>query len=123
MNNKLMWFSAYLLTVIITTITVQYLWEGTVEPVQVLAIALGSVVGWLIVTRIGSEQLEPMVDERHRYHAHLSAYRAFLFLNLLIIAALLQPWLSPGHLGLWIGVLFAGLLFWAANLLILDRKR
>lgn len=65
----------------------------------------------------------PVVDERYQYHFGLSGFWAFLFLNLLIIGALLQPWVPRGQLGLWIGVLIASLVFWGANLLILERKR
>lgn len=123
MNNKLIWFSAYLLSVTVTAITVQYLWERTIDPFWVLSIGLGSLLGWVLITRIGRDRIEPQVDERYEYHAFLSGYRAFLFLNLLLIAALLQPWVAHGRLALWVGVLFAGLLFWVANLLILERRR
>lgn len=122
MNKKLMWFSAFLLSVTITTIAVQYLWGGAVQPLHVVSIALGAVIGWTVITRIDSKQIEPTVDERQRYHVHLSGYWAFLLLNLLVVGALLQPWLARGHLGMWIGILSIGLIFWAGSLLILDQK-
>jgi hypothetical protein len=65
----------------------------------------------------------PVLDERHQYHFGVSGYWAFLFLNGLIIAALIQPWVSPGQIGLWIGVLVMGLIFWIANLIFLEWKR
>lgn len=76
-------------------------------------------------SRLGIEEIanRPLVDERYQNHFGLSGFWAFLFLNLLIIGALLQPWVPRGQLGLWIGVLIASLVFWGANLLILERRR
>jgi hypothetical protein len=65
----------------------------------------------------------PLVDERQAAHFSLSGYWAFLFLNLLIIGALLQPWVPRGQVGLWIVILIAGLVFWGAFQLVLDLKR
>lgn len=64
-----------------------------------------------------------VIDERYKYHFGVSSFWSFLFLNLLLIGALLQPWISHSQLGLWIGVMIAGLVFWIANLVILERKR
>lgn len=65
----------------------------------------------------------PLLDERQASHFSLSGYWAFLFLNLLIIGALLQPWVPRGQNGLWVGILIAGLVFWGAFQLVLDLKR
>jgi hypothetical protein len=187
MNKKLMWLFAFSLTMVITSITVQYFLSGNINPAYLLGVILGTVIGWIILsnlnrpwvywvgmifwilfvpsglvglarlvasllslefpfwgsaalyllgvlgilffyertTRFRIEDLanRPIVDERYQYHFGVSGYWAFLFLNILIIAALLQPWVPHSQLGLWIGVLIAGLVFWIANLLILERKR
>ncbi|OPX85681.1 MAG: hypothetical protein A4E54_02280 [Pelotomaculum sp. PtaB.Bin117] len=41
---------------------------------------------------------------------------SFIFLNFLIIEAIIEPWIALDQLGLWIGILSAGLLFWFASL-------
>jgi hypothetical protein len=64
----------------------------------------------------------PVIDERYIYHFGLSSFWSFLFVNLLLIGALLQPWVAHSQLGLWIGVMIAGLVFWITNLAILERK-
>jgi hypothetical protein len=188
MQKNLMWFFAVLLTMVITTITVQYFWSGNLNPAYLLGVVLGSVIAWIIIStprrpwvywvgmlfwaifvpagllglirlfvsllsialptwadvaiyllgvlaillffiynnsRIRIEEIgnRPFVDERYQYHYGLSGFWAFLFLNLLIIGALLQPWVPQGQLGLWIGVLIASLVFWGINLLILEQNR
>lgn len=121
MDKKLMWITAFLLAAIIGTLAGQYLLTGAINPIQVFAVVLGAMIGWIIlfIIRIGI----PVVDERQQHHTFLSGYLSFLFLNLLVIGALLQPWVPYNQLGLWIGVLVAGLVFWTANLLLLDLKR
>jgi hypothetical protein len=188
MEKKLMWFAALLLTMLVTTMAVQYFVTGNINPFGLLGVVLGAAIGWTLVSdprkswtysvgmlfwvvfvpagfvglvgfiasllaikfpawgvatiyllgvlimlfffihnasRSAIEGIysRPMVDERYQYHFGLSGFWAFLFVNLLIIGALLQPWVSRGQLGLWIGVLIASLVFWGANLLILERKR
>lgn len=188
MEKKLMWFAALLLTMLVTTITVQYFLTGNINPLGLLGVVLGASIGWTLISnsrrswtysvgmlfwvvfvpagfvglvgfvasllaiefpswgvatiyllgvlamlflflhntsRFGIEEMysRPVVDERYQYHFGLSGFWAFLFLNLMIIGALLQPWISQNQLGLWIGVLVSSLVFWGANLLILERKR
>jgi len=41
---------------------------------------------------------------------------SFIFLNFPIIEAIIEPWIALDQLGLWIGILSAGLLFWFAGL-------
>jgi hypothetical protein len=65
----------------------------------------------------------PKLDERYQYHIGISGFWAFLFLNVLIIGVLLQPWMTASPIGLWITVLIAGLVFWVISLMILERKR
>lgn len=188
MEKKLMWFFSLWLTLMIATITVQYLYTGSLNLAYLLGTTLGTaIVGWLFISgprrrwiywagmvswvlivpsgfivlirfiasllsvkintagyiaiyllgalanvfifirthRAGIEEIynRPQVDERYQYHFGLSSFWSFIFLNLLIIGALLQPWVSLGQIGLWIGVLIAGLVFWITNLLILEWKR
>jgi len=65
---------------------------------------------------------QPIMDERVQSLYGLSGFWAFIFMSLLIIGALLQPWIPLNQLGLWIGVLIAGLVFWVVDLSILERK-
>lgn len=123
MDKRAMWFSAYLLSITVTTITAEYFGAGQISPYLVPAVAAGAVIGWVLISRLAGEQLEPMVDERQQHHVVLSGYKAFLFLNLLLIGALVQPYVSHDHLGLWVGVLVAGLAYWVVNLVLLDRTR
>ena len=183
-----MWFFAMLLTMMITTIAVQYFWTGNLNPAALLGIILGAAIAWLIisspkkpwtfwigvvfwvlfvpagllgfirflmswlsiglttwaavsiyligvlgvvlffifnVSRFGVNQIynQTIIDERVQSHYGLSGFWAFIFINLLIMGALLQPWIPQSQLGLWIGILLAGLIFWGTNLLILERKR
>ena len=186
MDKKLMWFFAFLLSMMITLLAVQYFWYGNLNPAALLGVMAGSAIGWILMTnhkktwlfwigmifwvlfvpvglvglirlivpflsieltalstfalyllgvmamllfyiltaRHGTDQIHnlPMVDERYQYHAGLSGFWSFMFLNFLIIAALLQPWIPQGQIGLWIGVLLSGLIFWGGNLLLLERK-
>jgi hypothetical protein len=64
-----------------------------------------------------------VTDERYKYHFGVASFWSFLFVNLLLIGALLQPWVAHRQVGLWIGVMIAGVVFWIANLAILERKR
>jgi hypothetical protein len=97
--------------------------------VYVVIYLLGALVMlfFFIRTRPRSEIREiinrPVIDERYKNHFGVSSFWSFLFVNLLLIAALLQPWIPHSQLGLWIGVMIAGLVFWFANLAILERKR
>jgi len=51
-----------------------------------------------------------------------SGYWSFLFLNFLIIGALVQPWVPLDQKALWVGVLSAGLVFWLAFMFILEKS-
>jgi hypothetical protein len=64
-----------------------------------------------------------VTDERYKYHFGVASFWSFLFVNQLLIGALLQPWVPHRQVGLWIGVMIAGLVFWITNLAILERKR
>ena len=66
---------------------------------------------------------DPVMDERMVLHYAWSGSLSFIFLNFLIIGAIIQPWIALDQLGLWIGVLSAGLLFWFASLVLLEMKK
>jgi len=125
MDKKLMWFLAFLLGTLVTSTAVGYLWAGKIMPSFVLGMALGGTIGWIVISRVGSRRgmAEPLLDERHRQHNLWAGYWSFLFLNLLLIAALLQPWAPHSQTGLWVGILIAGTGFYLGSLLILERKR
>ncbi|NMB90239.1 MAG: hypothetical protein GYA17_17910 [Chloroflexi bacterium] len=72
--------------------------------------------------RLGELPERPILDERYLRHFGVSGYWAYLFLNALIVTALLQPWVPRSQIELWVGVLAAGLVFWVANLFILEHK-
>lgn len=65
----------------------------------------------------------PVMDERIVLHYAWSGSLSFIFLNFLIIGATIQPWIALDQLGLWIGVLIVGLLFWFASLVLLEIKK
>lgn len=85
---------------------------------------LGATIGWIILSQLSARRPtpEPILDERHQQHNLWSGYWSFLFLNLLLIAALLQPWVLHSQTGLWIGILVAGTGFYLGSLLILERN-
>jgi len=62
------------------------------------------------------------VDERAERQITWSGYWSFLFLNFLIICALVQPWLLLAQKALWVGVLIAGLVFWLTFMFILEKS-
>ncbi len=66
--------------------------------------------------------IDPPLDEKSLNHFAWSAAWSFLILNCLIIGALLQPWVPLNDLGLWIGVLMAGTLFWIATMIALELR-
>ncbi|ADH61209.1 hypothetical protein Tmath_1498 [Thermoanaerobacter mathranii subsp. mathranii str. A3] len=86
---------------------------------------LGVLAILYLTMRFGSKQFfqNPVMDERSLLHYAWSGSWSFIFLNLLIIGALLQPWIAFDQLGLWVGVLIAGLLFWLTTLVILEMKK
>lgn len=90
---------------------------------------LGAIVMFFIFIgtrpRAKIEQIyhQPVIDERYKYHFAMASFWSFLFLNLLLIGALLQPWIPHSQLGLWLGVMIAGLVFWIACLVILETTR
>jgi len=86
---------------------------------------LGVLIILYLMLRFGTKQFfrEPVMDERNLLHFAWSGSWSFLFLIFLVIGALLQPWIALDQLGLWIGVLIAGLLFWIITLVILEMKK
>lgn len=86
---------------------------------------LGIVIIFYLAKRFGAKYFfaDPVVDERIVLHYAWSGSLSFIFLNLLIIGAIIQPWMALDELGLWIGILTAGLLFWFASLIILEMKK
>jgi len=85
----------------------------------------GIVIIFYLAKRFGAKHFfpDPVVDERIVLHYAWSGSLSFIFLNFLIIGALLQPWVALGQLGLWVGILIAGLLFWFASLIVLEMKK
>lgn len=97
-------------------------------PVSIAVYILGAFLMLFLFRRRTSrytveEIFQPSLDERGQTHLSLSGLWSFFFLNLLIIGALLQPWVPLGQIGLWIGVLMSGLIFWIICLFILEQKR
>ncbi len=86
---------------------------------------LGVLAILYLTVRFGSKQFfeNPVMDERSLLHYAWSGSWSFVFLNLLIIGALLQPWIALDQLGLWIGILIAGLVFWLTTVVILEMKK
>ncbi len=86
---------------------------------------LGIVIILYIAKRFGAKLFfaDPVMDERIVLHYAWSGSLSFIFLNFLIIGAIIQPWIALDQLGLWIGVLIAGLLFWFASLVLLEMKK
>lgn len=62
------------------------------------------------------------VDEKTERQITWSGYWSFLFLNFLIIGALVQPWVPLNQKALWVGVLIAGLVFWLTFMFILEKS-
>lgn len=93
---------------------------------SILGIYILGVLAILYLTvRFGTKQFfrEPVMDERSLLHYAWSGSLSFIFLNFLIIGALLQLWVPLDQLGLWIGVLVTGLLFWIITLVVLEMKK
>jgi|LSQX01.2.fsa_nt_gb hypothetical protein len=86
---------------------------------------LGIVIILYLAKRFGVKYFfaDPVMDERMVLHYAWSGSLSFIFLNFLIIGAIIQPWIALDQLGLWIGVLSAGLLFWFASLVLLEMKK
>lgn len=86
---------------------------------------LGIVIIFYLAKRFGVRHFfpDPVVDERMVLHYAWSGSWSFIFLNFLIIGAIIQPWIALNQLGLWIGILIAGLLFWFASLVLLEMKK
>ncbi|NLP44870.1 MAG: hypothetical protein GX351_09625 [Peptococcaceae bacterium] len=86
---------------------------------------LGVITVLFLTMSFGSKEFfkTPVTDERNLLHYAWSGFWSFVFLNLLIIGALLQPWIELNQLSLWVGVLTAGLLFWLTTLIVLERFR
>ncbi len=93
---------------------------------SMLVIYIQGVLAVLYLTvRFGTKQFfrEPVMDERGLLHYAWSGSLSFIFLNFLVIGALIQPWVALNQLGLWIGILITGLLFWIITLVILEMKK
>lgn len=58
------------------------------------------------------------MDEKDVKHIIWSGFIGFGVLSTLLIAALLQPWISYNDLRLWLGVLGTGMLSWFLSLLV-----
>lgn len=86
---------------------------------------LGIVIIFYLAKRFGVKHFfpDPVIDERIVLHYAWSGFLAFIFLNFLIIGAIIQPWIALDQLRLWIGILIAGLLFWFASLVLLEMKQ
>jgi hypothetical protein len=86
---------------------------------------LGIVIILYIAKRFGAKLFfaDPVMDERIVLHYAWSGSLSFIFLNFLIIGAIIQPWITLDQLGLWIGILIAGLFFWFASLVLLEMKK
>ncbi|TEB08582.1 hypothetical protein Psch_02146 [Pelotomaculum schinkii] len=86
---------------------------------------LGIVIIFYLAKRFGVKHFfpDPVVDERIVLHYAWSGSLSFIFLNFLIIGAIIQPWIALDQLGLWIGILISGLLFWFASLVLLEMKK
>jgi len=86
---------------------------------------LGIVIIFYLAKRFGVKHFfpDPVVDERSVLHYAWSGSWSFIFLNFLIIGAIIQPWIALDQLKLWIGILSAGLLFWFASLVLLEMKK
>lgn len=86
---------------------------------------LGIVIILYLAKRFGVKHFfaDPVMDERIVLHYAWSGSLSFIFLNFLIIGAIIQPWIALDQLGLWIGVLIAGLLFWFASVVLLEIKK
>ena len=184
MQNKLVWFAVFAVMFLIISVTLQFLKDGIVDPVRLLALAsgiaiaffinvapkkpivlwiglvltalsvpiilvgvvlailsifsihpggavmlgiyvLGIVIIFYLAKRFGVKHFfpDPVVDERIVLHYAWSGSLSFIFLNFLIIGAIIQPWIALDQLGLWIGILIAGLLFWFASLVLLEMKK
>lgn len=66
---------------------------------------------------------EPTMDERNVLHLAWSGILAYFFLSLLLIGAILQPWIPLNQLSLWIGILTVSFLFWFISLVILEKVK
>ncbi len=86
---------------------------------------LGIVIIFYLAKKFGVKHFfpDPVVDERLVLHYAWSGSLSFIFLNFLIIGAIIQPWIALDQLGLWIGILIAGLIFWFASLVLLEMKK
>ena len=86
---------------------------------------LGIAIILYLAKRFGVKHFfaDPVMDERIVLHYAWSGSLSFVVLNFLIIGAIIQPWIALDQLGLWIGVLIAGLLFWFASLVLLEMRK
>lgn len=99
--------------------------DWTIIPIYIAGFIV--VIYWMISSNTKQLDDSPfnlpgIIDERNTHYIILSGFGAFIFLNFLIIGALLQPWLPLDDLRLWIGVLITGLLFWIITASILEMK-
>lgn len=84
----------------------------------------GVLIILFFITRSSTKDVSqnPVMDERSLQHFAWSGSWSFLFLNFLIIGALIQPWVALDQLALWVGVLIAGLIFWLTIWFVLETK-
>ncbi|HQA50371.1 MAG TPA: hypothetical protein PLP71_08950 [Syntrophomonadaceae bacterium] len=67
--------------------------------------------------------IENNIDERSQQHILLSGLFGFLALTIMLIFSLLQPWISPGDTGLWLGVLTVGMTVWLLTYSVLEISK
>lgn len=87
---------------------------------------LGFIVVLFFILRSDSKvffQDAPVYDERYLSHFAWASAWSYLFLFFMVIAALIQPWISLDEQGLWIGVLSAAFIFWLINMATLGLKK
>jgi hypothetical protein len=76
----------------------------------------------LLIKSSMKDALRDQVDEGTERYITWSGHWSFLFLNFLIICALVQPWVPLDQNALWVGVLIAGLVFWLTFMFILEKS-
>lgn len=123
-------FSALSMPIILVGIVLLVLSIFSIHPTGASMLGvyvLGIVIILYLTKRFGVKHFfpdpDPVMDERIVLHYVWSGSLSFIFLNFLIIGAIIQPWIALDQLGLWIGVLSAGLLFWFASLVLLEMKK
>ena len=85
----------------------------------VILIAIFLVARWIMGKMMTGPVLpQAEMDEKDVKNIVWSGFIGFGVLSTLLIAALLQPWISYNDLRLWLGVLGTGMLSWFLSLLV-----